>query len=135
MKQIATIEKLLDGGKAQISVARQSACAHDCRDCAGCGTTAAPVRAVADNPVGAAVGQKVVVESSSKKLLCIMLVVYMLPIALFFLGYFCSAGMVSEGLRYGFGALAFCIGVLCSVLYDRSTRKRGSLSFTVVRIL
>ena len=30
MTQVATIEKLLDADHAEIAVARQSACAHDC---------------------------------------------------------------------------------------------------------
>lgn len=135
MTQIATIEKILADGKAQISVARQSACAHDCHECAGCGATAAPVFAVANNAVGAAIGQKVVVESSSKKLFGVMLVVYMLPLALFFVGYFCSAAIRSEGVRYLIGALAFCLGVLCAVFYDRRIKKSGGLEFTIVRTL
>lgn len=37
MTQIATVEKLLPGGYAEISVPRKSACGHDCEECAGCG--------------------------------------------------------------------------------------------------
>ena len=65
MTQIATVEKILPGGKAEISVPRKSACGHDCEECAGCGVSGASVRAVARNDIGAAVGQKVVVESST----------------------------------------------------------------------
>ena len=39
MTQIATVEKLLPGGYAEISVPRKSACGHDCEECAGCGMT------------------------------------------------------------------------------------------------
>ena len=67
MTQVATVEKLLADGKAEITVARQSACAHDCSECAGCGTAASPVRAVAVNAVGARAGQKVIVESDTTK--------------------------------------------------------------------
>ena len=87
MTQIATIEKLLDAGHAEIAVARQSACGHDCAECAGCGVSAAPVYARASNPIGARPGQKVVVQSSTKNILGITLLVYMVPVALFFLGY------------------------------------------------
>ena len=37
MTQIATVEKILPGGMAEISVPRKSACGHDCEECAGCG--------------------------------------------------------------------------------------------------
>ena len=43
MKQIATVDKLFSDGRAEIVVARQSACAHDCGECAGCGGTPAPI--------------------------------------------------------------------------------------------
>ena len=67
MTQIATVEKILPGGMAEISVPRKSACGHDCEECAGCGVSGASVRAQARNTVGAEVGQKVVVESSTKR--------------------------------------------------------------------
>ena len=35
MTQIATVEKILPGGMAEISVPRKSACGHDCEECAG----------------------------------------------------------------------------------------------------
>lgn len=49
MTQIATVEKILPGGMAEISVPRKSACGHDCEECAGCGVSGASVRAVARN--------------------------------------------------------------------------------------
>ena len=52
MTQIATVEKVLAGGYAEISVPRKSACGHDCEECAGCGVTGAAVHARARNAVG-----------------------------------------------------------------------------------
>lgn len=66
MTQIATVEKLLPGGYAEISVPRKSACGHDCEECAGCGMTGAAIRARAKNNADARPGDKVVVESSTK---------------------------------------------------------------------
>ena len=54
MTQIATVEKLLPGGYAEISVPRKTACGHDCEECAGCGMTGAAIRARAKNDPGAA---------------------------------------------------------------------------------
>ena len=45
MTQIATVEKILPGGMAEISVPRKSACGHDCEECAGCGVSGASVGA------------------------------------------------------------------------------------------
>ena len=72
MTQIATVERILDADHAEISVPRKSACGHDCEECAGCGVTGAAVHARASNPIGARPGQKVVVESSTKNMLRIV---------------------------------------------------------------
>lgn len=134
MTQIATVEKLLRGNRAEISVPRKSACGHDCEECAGCGVSGASVRAVADNPVGAQIGQKVVVESSNRRLYGVMLLVYAVPLVLFLLGYFCSYS-VAEGLRYTIAIAGFCIGIALAVLYDRRVKRSGGLVFTITRAL
>lgn len=56
MTQIATVEKILPGGMAEISVPRKSACGHDCEECAGCGVSGVSVYAKALNTVGAKTG-------------------------------------------------------------------------------
>lgn len=135
MTQIATVEKLLSGGRAEISVARQTACAHDCAECAGCGTTPAPVRAVAVNSALAQAGQKVVVESETRKVIGAALIVYILPVVLFFIAYFSASGLESEALRAGIAILAFAAGVLAAVMADRKLKRSGGMVFTIVRVL
>ena len=120
MTQIATVEKLLPGGYAEISVPRKTACGHDCEECAGCGMTGAAIKARAKNDPNAQPGEKVVVESSTKKLLGVVALVYVLPVVGFLLGYFLSEGLL-EGWRYGIavaaavlllaGAAMLCFGV------------------------
>mgnify|MGYP002572291520 CR=1 FL=1 len=56
--------------------------------------------AVALNPIGAQTGQKVVVESSNKRLYGVMLLVYAVPIVLFLIGYFASYALTSEGENF-----------------------------------
>lgn len=131
MKQIATVEKLLKDGRAQIVVARQSACAHDCHECAGCGGTPAPIRAVVNNPIGAQAGQKVVVESSSRQMFGVILLVYMLPVALFFVAYF-AASPLGRGVAAAVSIAAFFCGIVPAILYDRRLRRSGGMAFTIV---
>ncbi|MCI9120511.1 MAG: SoxR reducing system RseC family protein [Oscillibacter sp.] len=135
MTQIATVERILDAGHAEISVPRKSACGHDCEECAGCGVTGAAVRARALNPIGAAPGQKVVVESSTKKLLRIVALVYLIPVVLFFVGYLGAFAMTSStAVQYTAAVLGFVLGILGAIAYDRRLRARGGLSFTIVRL-
>jgi len=132
MKQIATVDKLFSDGRAEIVVARQSACAHDCGECAGCGGTPAPIRAVVNNPIGAQPGQKVVVESSSRRMFGVILLVYMLPLALFFAAYLATMRFNNSALSAGVSILAFFCGIVPAVLYDRRVRKSGGMVFTIV---
>lgn len=134
MTQIATVEKLLPGGYAEISVPRKSACGHDCEECAGCGMTGAAIKARAKNDVGAAAGQKVVVESSTKKLLGVVAVVYLLPVICFLLGYFLTEGL-TEGWRYAIAIGAAALSFLVSVWYDRRAKKQESLTYAIMRVL
>ena len=135
MTQIATVEKILDADHAVISVPRKSACGHDCEECAGCGVTGAAVKARAENPIGAKPGQKVVVESSTQKMLGIVVLVYAIPVALFLIGYLAAFALgAGVGVQYAAAGLGFLRGILFAVGYDRRLRARGGLSFTIVRL-
>lgn len=135
MTQIATVERILDAAHAEISVARKSACGHDCEECAGCGVSGAAVYARARNPIGAEPGQKVVVESNSGKMLWIVALVYLIPVALFLAGYLAAiAFTASVGVQYAAAILGFAVGIAIAIGYDRRLRAKGGLSFTIVRL-
>ncbi|MBQ9346608.1 MAG: SoxR reducing system RseC family protein [Oscillibacter sp.] len=134
MTQIATVERVLDDRCAEISVPRKSACGHDCESCAGCGVTGAAVLARAENSIGAGPGDKVVVESSTRSLLGIAALVYLVPLVGFFL--LCGLAALlgaSGGSLYAAGGLGFLLGLLPPALYDRKMQAEGGLSFTIVR--
>lgn len=135
MTQIATVERIINADYAEVSVPRKSACGHDCEECAGCGVTGAAVHARALNTIGAQPGQKVVVESSTQKMLGIVVLVYAIPVALFLLGYltafFLGAGVA---VQYSTAGAGFLLGILLAIRYDRSLRTKGGLSFTIVRL-
>ena len=135
MTQIATVERIIDTDHAEISVPRKSACGHDCEECAGCGVSGAAVRAKAANPIGALPGQKVVVESSTQKMLGIVAFVYLIPVALFLAGYLLAALVtVSVAVQYTIAIAAFLAGIGFAVLYDRRLKARGGISFTIVKL-
>ena len=135
MTQIATVERILDADHAEISVPRKSACGHDCEECAGCGVSGAAVKARAMNPIGAQPGQKVVVESSTKKMLRIVALVYLIPVVLFLAGYVITTLLTpSVGLQYGVAVAGFVLGIVFAILYDRRLRAQGGLAFTITRV-
>ena len=133
MTQIATVEKDLGSGYAEISVPRKSACGHDCEECAGCGMTGAAVKARARHDVGAQPGDKVVVESSTKKIFGVVALVYVLPVVLFLLGYFLSEGL-TEGVRYAIAITALVVSCIPCILYDRHARRKELLTYRILRL-
>ena len=135
MTQIATVERILDADHAEISVPRKSACGHDCEECAGCGVTGTAVKARAENPIGARPGQKVVVESSTQKMLGIVALVYLIPVVLFLAGYVITSMLTaSVAVQYAVAGAGFVLGIVFAILYDRRLRARGGLTFNIVRL-
>ena len=127
MTQIATVERILDADHAEISVPRKSACGHDCEECAGCGVPGAAVHA---RP-----GQKVVVESSTKNMLRIVVLVYLIPVVLFLAGYVIMSLLTdSVAAQYAVAAAGFAAGIVFAIFYDRRLRARGGLTFNIVRV-
>ena len=135
MTQIATVERILDASHAEISVPRKSACGHDCEECAGCGVSGVSVYARALNTVGAKPGEKVVVESDTKKMLKIISFVYLIPVVLFLAGYLVTLALTdSVAAQYAAAVAGAILGIVLAVWYDRRVKARGGLSFTIVRV-
>ncbi len=135
MTQIATVERIINAQYAEISVPRKSACGHDCEECAGCGVSGAAVHAKAANPIDARPGQKVVVQSDTRKMLGIVSLVYLTPVVLFLLGYLVTAFLTdSVAMQYSVAGVGFAVGIAAAVFYDRKLRAKGGLSFTIVRL-
>lgn len=134
MTQIATVERIIDAGHAEISVPRKSACGHDCEECAGCGISGTAVHVRAVNTCDALPGQKVVVESDTNKMLRIVAFVYLVPVVLFLLGYVVTAMLTaSVGVQYTVAVAGAVLGIVFAILYDRHLKARGGISFTIVR--
>ena len=138
MIQTAKVLSILEDGRAMVTVKRQSACGHDCDKCGGgCAELAVlpTVTVKAENLAHAMVGDTVTVASSSKKILGAAVLVYMVPLALFLLGY-CVAGAMglSGALCATIGIGGFVIGGLGAVLHDRHTRKKSAIHFSITSI-
>lgn len=138
MIQTAKVLSILDDGRAMVTVKRQSACGHDCSKCGGgCAELAVlpTVTVKAENLAHAVVGDTVTVASSSKKILGAAVLVYMVPLVLFLLGY-CVAGAMGlgGGVCAAIGIGGFVIGGLGAVLHDRHTRKKSTIHFSITAI-
>ena len=86
MTQSGVVTKLLEGGCAEVSVERGTACGGRCDGCETCiyDTT---LRIPAVNAVHARVGDRVILESGTGGIMGAAALVYLVPVLLFFAGY------------------------------------------------
>ena len=78
-------------------------------------------------------GDKVVVQSETKKLLGVVALVYLLPVVAFLLGYFLSEGL-AEKVRYIIAIAAAAAAFLPSIFYDRYAKRHEVLTYTIMRL-
>lgn len=119
-------------GVATVRVMRQDACAH-CQVGCGNGCTKT-VQVTAQNPLGAKVGDRVVLESATGRLLAFSAALFCAPILLAILSYFLwislfesTLAIYSMCIAVGVGSF-LCIGLIC----DRAVRRHPDL--TIIQI-
>ena len=129
MEQMARVKRMLPDGMAQVIVIRESACSGDCHKCSGCGAAQEAIIFEAGNPIGAKTGDLVTVSSETGPVLKAAVVLYMLPLVLFFAGYALGAALgISGGLC---GCLAFVLSVALIIVYDRHLAKKDNTIYTI----
>ena len=124
------------------NIARVKASRHsDCENCGACPGDNALVMD-ASNPLGAAVGQKVLVKIAETNMLKAAFIVYIMPLIAVavgavaggkVVGYF-NAGFVLEGQIAG-GIIAFLASIYLVLRYDRHAKSSSSMQPVVIRIL
>ena len=137
MTQQGTIKKLLPNGLAEVEVTRRSACGHDCAKCGGCGGLETQTLYVtARNHAHASVGDRVLLEGETRQVLGFAVLVYLLPLVLFFVGYGVGAGMkLGGGLSALIGGVLFVIGILTAMWYSHKLKLRNEAPFAITERL
>lgn len=134
MTQTATVAAVQGPSVVRVTVARQSACSHDCSTCAGCGAVPGSITVLAKTDLDLTPGDLVELYSRSSRILPIAALVYLGPVLLFLMGYLLPQG-VSEAGRGLLGGIGFVMGLALAVLADRRLRRNGGAGYRVVRKL
>lgn len=129
MEQIVRVRRILADGRAEFIKIRESACSGDCHKCSGCGAATETMIAVAENPIGAKAGDFVNVTTDSRQILSMAVLVYMIPLALFFAGYALGAWAGISGALTG--VAGFALGVALIVAGDRIAQKKDQTVYTI----
>lgn len=129
MEQLVRVREVYDNGTAQVICIRESACSGDCHKCSGCGAAKETILLTADNPIGAAAGDLVNLRSQTGPVLKAAMVLYMMPLVLFFAGYALAAVLNLSGAL--FGCMAFVLSIILIVVYDRRMAKKDNTIYTI----
>jgi sigma-E factor negative regulatory protein RseC len=129
MQQQVKVVRTDPDGMAQVLHIRESACSGDCHKCSGCGAVQQKMLFSARNPICAQVGDLVVVESESTSVLTAALVLYIMPLILFFAG--CIVGWILWEQMLLTGGIAFIMGILLAVVYDRKVLRKKEIVYTI----
>lgn len=123
MTQNGVVTRLLDAGRAEVTVERGTACGGHCDGCETC-LYASRLVVSAQNEIYAQPGDRVVLESGTKSIMGAALLVYMLPLALFFAGYAAGACCgLSQGLCVVLSLSGAVLGGAAAVLIGRRRRE------------
>lgn len=133
MIQRALVTRRLDEGRVEVQVQRMSACSHDCDGCAGCGTMIhqPQITAVAQDPLGAKVGEYVAVATASSRLLKMAALLYLLPFAALFAVYL-LLGSAPEGVAALGGVGTFVLVLLGVCIPLNRHLRRSNITLRVV---
>ena len=129
MTQKVMVKAINPDGTAQVLHLRQSACSGDCHKCSGCGAAQETLMLTAENPIHARPGDTVVIQSETGPVLLGAMVLYMLPLVMFFLGYALGAALWQQGSLTG--CLAFGVSIALCVAYDRKFAKKRKTVYTI----
>ena len=128
MEQTVRVKEASSDGTALVVHIRQSACSGDCHQCAGCGAAEESLTLNARNHIGAQPGDLVTIRSESGPVLQAAAVLYVLPLVLFFVGYLVGTLWNLGALA---GGLAFALGIVLAVVYDRLVAKKRKTVYTI----
>ena len=134
MTQNAVVTKLVSRHVAEVEVERGTACGGTCESCEAC-VFQNRIRAEAVNKISALPGQKVVIESKSSKVYKAILMVYIMPIVLFLLGYAIAAALgAGEGVCIAVSFAALAVSAALLVLWYKKRGNKDKISFAIISI-
>ena len=135
MTQEAVVTKLLPEGMAEVAVRRTTACGGNCGSCESC-VFENQMKTPAANPLNAKPGQKVLIESQSAKVFRAAVLVYVLPLVFFLLGYaVAAAAKLSEAGCIIASFAGLLLGGVVLVLTQKYRNKSNDITFEIIEIL
>lgn len=136
MIQTAVVKRIVSSAVAEVSLMRQLECGLSCKSCEGCPQKPKDeILALAENPVGARMGDVVEVQSNSGSSIGIAALVYLVPCVFLILGYLLGAWLgFGEGVCVLMAFAGVFVGFIPALILNRAILRKGTPEFTILRI-
>lgn len=132
MTQEAVVTRVFNNGMAEVAVTRSTACGGNCGSCESC-IFQSELKAFARNLISAKPGQRVLIESSSKKVFKAAALVYIMPLLLFLAGYLLGAAFaLPEGACVALSFTGLLLGAAALVISQRFGKRKMEISFDII---
>ena len=132
MTQDAIVVRVLPNSMAEVVVTRSTACGSNCGSCESC-IFQSELKTLAKNHIDAKPGQKVVISSSSRKIYSAAILVYIMPLLFFLLGFAVSSLLgASEGLSVLVSFLSLILSAVVLILTQRRKPHSRQITFDII---
>lgn len=132
MTQDAVITRLLPEGMAEVAVTRGTACGSNCGNCESC-IFDSQVKALAVNRIGAGRGERVVISSKTSAVFGAAMLVYVMPLVLFLLGYAAAYRLgAGEGVCVLVSFAGLVVGAAVIVLSQRLKKDKKPMIYDII---
>ena len=132
MTQQAIVIRTLPDGKAEVLVRRTTACGGSCGSCESC-IYQSELKVVARNLIDAKPGQKVTISSKSGKIFSAALLVYILPLVFFILGFAVAHALgAKEGVCIAVSFLFLIPAVFILIRTQRRKAEDEQIHFDII---
>ena len=116
-------------GEAIVRISKSSACGHDCASCGACSNPSYEIK-VADN-IGASIGDRVVIEGVTSKILWFSFLLYMLPVFILI-----AAALLCEAYSAGYYSIPiFAVLLLLWFLIIKLANKKAKMHNVITKII
>ena len=132
MTQDAIVTRLLPNAMAEVAVTRSTACGSNCGSCEAC-IFQSELKAVAKNSINARPGQRVVISSRTSKVFSAAVLVYVMPLVLFIVGYAAAYILgAPEGLCILVSFLCLFLSAVILVRHQKRQSRDQQIQFEII---
>ena len=135
MTQEAVVTRIFPNNMAEVAVTRTTACGGNCGNCESC-IFQSELKAVAKNRISAQPGQRVLIESKSSKVFGAAILVYIMPLLFFLLGFAVAYSFgAAEGVCVAVSFAALALGAAVMVASQKLKKNKDPITFDIVELI